>query len=43
MDLEGTPVIVADVKTLIRTKMTLRPSDAADRAWLEALREGRSR
>ena len=39
MDLEGTPVIVADVETLIRTKMTVRPSDAADRAWLESLRE----
>jgi hypothetical protein len=37
MDLEGTPVIVADVGTLIRTKRTVRPSDAADRAWLEAL------
>jgi hypothetical protein len=39
MDLEGTPVIVADVETLIRTKRTVRPSDAADRAWLEALRQ----
>jgi hypothetical protein len=38
MDLDGTPVIVADVATLIRTKMTIRPSDAADRAWLESLR-----
>jgi hypothetical protein len=37
MDLEGTTVIVADVPTLIRTKRTLRPSDAADRAWLEAI------
>jgi hypothetical protein len=36
IDLEGTPVIVADRQTLIRTKQTLRPSDAADRAWLEA-------
>ena len=32
--------IVADVETLIRTKMTIRPSDAADRAWLESLRKG---
>jgi len=39
MDLDGTPVILADVETLIRTKMTVRPSDAADRAWLESLRE----
>ncbi len=43
MDLEGTPVIVADVETLIRTKRTVRPSDAADRAWLEALREDEDR
>jgi hypothetical protein len=40
MDLDGTPVIVADVQTLIRTKMTIRPSDAADRAWLESLQKG---
>jgi hypothetical protein len=39
LDLDGTPVIVADVETLIRTKNTVRPSDAADRAWLESLRE----
>jgi len=37
IDLDGTPVIVADRQTLIRTKQTLRPSDAADRAWLQAL------
>ena len=43
MDLDGTPVIVADVETLIRTKMTVRPSDAADRAWLESLREDAGR
>ena len=43
MDLEGTPVIVADIETLIRTKKTVRPSDAADRAWLESLREGGER
>ena len=36
-DLDGVPVIVADPATLIRTKQTPRPSDAADRAWLEAL------
>ena len=39
LDLAGTPVIVADAATLIRTKRTARPSDAADRAWLEALGE----
>jgi hypothetical protein len=38
VDLEGTPVVVADVETLIRTKRTMRPADAADRAWLESLR-----
>ena len=37
MDLDGIPVIVADRLTLIRTKLTLRPSDAADRGWLESL------
>jgi len=37
IDLEGTPVRVVDKRTLIRTKQTIRPSDAADRAWLEAL------
>jgi hypothetical protein len=43
MDLGGTPVTVADVETLIRTKRTLRPSDAADRAWLESLLDARGR
>ncbi len=43
MDPEGTPVIAADGETLIRTKQTVRPSDAADRAWLEALREDQDR
>ena len=43
MDIEGTPVIVADVETLIRTKMTVRPSDAADRAWLESVRDASGR
>jgi predicted nucleotidyltransferase len=38
IDLQGTPVIYADVATLIRTKRTVRPSDAADSAWLESLR-----
>ena len=37
IDIEGTRVVLADRRTLIRTKQTLRPSDAADRAWLEAL------
>jgi hypothetical protein len=37
VDLDGTPVLVADKRTLIRTKQTIRPSDAADCAWLAAL------
>ena len=37
VDLDGTPVLVADRRTLIRTKQTIRPSDAADCAWLAAL------
>jgi hypothetical protein len=36
-DLDGTQVLVAGIRTLIRTKQTIRPSDAADRAWLESL------
>jgi hypothetical protein len=40
VDLEGTTVVVADRSTLIRTKQTARPSDAADRAWLEAAEDG---
>ncbi len=36
VDLGGATVVVADRLTLIRTKRTVRPSDAADRAWLEA-------
>jgi predicted nucleotidyltransferase len=39
VDLDGVPILVADRRTLIRTKQTLRPSDAADRAWLESLEE----
>jgi len=42
VDLDGTPVRVADRRTLIRTKQTVRPSDAADRAWLQALIDGES-
>jgi hypothetical protein len=37
VDLDGVRVIVADRATLIRTKQTTRPSDAADRAWLETI------
>jgi predicted nucleotidyltransferase len=41
MELDGVSLIVADRQTLIRTKQTIRPSDAADRAILEALSEDR--
>lgn len=37
MDLDGDQVLVADPRTLIRTKQTVRPSDAADCAWLANL------
>lgn len=37
-ELGGVSLVLADAETLIRTKQTVRPSDAADRAWLEALR-----
>ena len=37
MDLDGDQVLVADPRTLIRTKQTVRPSDAADCAWLATL------
>lgn len=37
IDLGGVSLVLADVETLIRTKQTVRPSDAADRAWLGAL------
>lgn len=41
VEVEGAPVVVADRETLIRTKRTVRPSDAADRAWLEREEEDR--
>jgi hypothetical protein len=39
MEVDGTRVLVADRGTLIRTKQTVRHSDAADRAWLEGSRD----
>jgi hypothetical protein len=33
----GVPIPVASPRTLIRTKNTVRPSDAADRQFLEVL------
>ena len=35
--IDGVAIPVASVQTLIRTKQTIRPSDAADRMFLEAL------
>jgi hypothetical protein len=42
-DIQGVSVPVADKGTLIRTKVTVRPSDQIDRAFLESLlrEEGR--
>jgi hypothetical protein len=37
LDLDGAVVIVADAATLLPTKQTVRPPDAADRAFLEAI------
>ena len=37
IDVEGVAVIVASPATLIRTKDTFRPSDQADRRYLDAL------
>jgi len=39
IELDGTRILVADRGTLIRTKQTVRHSDAADRAWLEGSRD----
>ena len=33
----GIPILVASPRTLIRTKNTIRPSDAADRQFLQVL------
>jgi predicted nucleotidyltransferase len=35
--IDGVPVPVAGIRTLIRTKDTVRPSDAADRVYLQEL------
>lgn len=41
--IDGVPVIVASPSTLVRTKNTIRASDAADRQYLLLLIEERSR
>jgi predicted nucleotidyltransferase len=38
LDVDGVPIPVPSIDTLIRTKNTPRPSDAADRLFLEELR-----
>lgn len=38
-EIQGVPVPVASLLTLMRTKETLRPSDAADRGFLQELLE----
>jgi predicted nucleotidyltransferase len=38
LDLDGVEIPLAGIDTLIRTKMTVRPHDAADREYLERLR-----
>lgn len=39
IELQGVPVPIASKRTLIRTKDTVRPSDRADRQFLQALLE----
>lgn len=42
LDFDGVPIRIASPATLIRTKNTLRPSDAADRQFLQALLDATS-
>ena len=37
LELDGVEIPIAGIKTLIRTKQTVRPHDAADREYLEGL------
>ena len=43
LDFAGVPIPVASPRTLLRTKNTIRPSDAADRQFLQALIDEASR
>jgi hypothetical protein len=43
LDFAGVPMPVASPRTLLRTKNTIRPSDAADRQFLQALIDEASR
>jgi len=38
LELDGVGIPIAGIDTLIRTKLTVRPDDAADRQYLERLR-----
>lgn len=38
LELDGVEILIAGIDTLIRTKQTVRPHDAADREFLERLR-----
>lgn len=38
LELDGVEIPIAGIETLIRTKQTVRPHDAADREFLERLR-----
>ena len=40
LELDGVEIPIASLDTLIRTKQTIRPHDAADREFLEGLRRG---
>jgi len=37
LELDGVEIPIAAIETLIRTKQTVRPHDAADREFLERL------
>jgi hypothetical protein len=43
IDIDGVSIPVASPLTLIRTKDTVRPSDAADRTFLRAVLDARQR
>lgn len=38
LELDGVEIPIASLETLIKTKQTVRPHDAADREFLERLR-----
>ena len=40
LELDGVEIPIAGIDTLIKTKQTVRPHDAADREFLERVRRG---